>query len=200
MWDGTFYIGKEKFYLGKCVFFFAGSTLSVEAESDRILPNSGKMPYKDYFDQWLAAFKKTLNDDEAKSQKIPDFVDRIDHVLRIPPIHQGLLGDDFKLEHEDLACVLIKKHFPKVEYIDKRALLAIVRLLATATSRRSAEKAVFAATPSKDTIFDFDCLPRRDKERFSEYIAALQNDPNNKDGPGDRFDGPTKEYYRLKIG
>src|SRR5208282_1251493 len=37
MWDGTFYVGKEKLFLGKCIFFFAGSGLSLEAESRDVL-------------------------------------------------------------------------------------------------------------------------------------------------------------------
>ena len=60
--DGTFYIGKEKYYLGRSIFFFAGSTLSLEAESKKILdaygaasPNS-TMPYDAYFKQWKSAF------------------------------------------------------------------------------------------------------------------------------------------------
>jgi hypothetical protein len=37
MWDGTFYVGKEKFFLGRSVFFFAGSTLSTEEAFSDIL-------------------------------------------------------------------------------------------------------------------------------------------------------------------
>ncbi len=52
MWDGTFYIGKEKFYLGRSVFFFAGSTLSLENKSKEILEAhetaNGPMSYDSY--------------------------------------------------------------------------------------------------------------------------------------------------------
>ena len=36
MWDGNFYVGKEKFFLGKCIFFFSGSSLSAEDETSKI--------------------------------------------------------------------------------------------------------------------------------------------------------------------
>lgn len=193
MWDGTFYIGKEKFYLGKCVLFFAGSTLSVEEDSERILSSTPRLAYRDYLAKWLEAFKAALDEKEAKGNKTPDFVDRIDHILRIPPMHQALLGDDLILEHEDLACLLISKHFPTVKQVEKRALQAIVRLLATATSRRSAEKAVFASTLCEPQIeiFSFECLPRRDKEQFQAYIQ--------KSNPSADLETPSNEYYQLEI-
>ncbi|QLH72597.1 ATP-binding protein [Rhodopseudomonas palustris] len=168
MWDGTFYLGKEKFFLGKCIFFFAGSGLSLEDESDNALTTLSKktnpVKYDDYYEQWKTKFDERHSQAWAKQQKLPDFLDRIDSFLRIPPICSELLGDDTEGEYIDLACMLIKKHFPAVKYIENDALNIICRALRNETSMRTAEKIVFSSTSRSEEeyeLFDTPCLPKR---------------------------------------
>ncbi|MBC9882938.1 ATP-binding protein [Bradyrhizobium sp. INPA01-394B] len=168
MWDGTFYVGKEKFFLGKCIFFFAGSGLSLEAESKeavtRLAKKSKPVQYDLYFQLWKEKFDDRHSGAEFAKQKLPDFLDRIDSVLRIPPICEELLGEQTEAEYDDLACMLIKKHFPAVTLIEKEALDTIRRALKSESSMRTAEKIVFNSTSrieEEDELFDMSCLPRR---------------------------------------
>ena len=128
MWDGTFYVGKEKLFLGKCIFFFAGSGLSLEAESRdvlaRLAQTQNPIPYDEYYNAWKEKFDECHAKPSFVTQKLPDFLDRIDSILRIPPICQELLGVETDAEYDDLACMLIQKHFPKVRFVSKKALVA----------------------------------------------------------------------------
>jgi hypothetical protein len=94
MWDGTFYVGKEKFFLGRSIFFFAGSTLSRDDVSTEILKEHReqnphkRISYNNYFDAWKAKFDE--KNKKSEEPKLPDFMDRIDEVLRIPPMAEEL--------------------------------------------------------------------------------------------------------------
>lgn len=199
MWDGNFYVGKEKFCLGRCVFFFAGSSLSAEKVSNEILkvPAQQKIAYSKYFDEWFEGFKTAINSDDERLKKTPDFGDRIDYVLRIPPLHKALLGEELLLmEQIDLACVLIKEHFPKVKFIDPQGLFAIVRLLATTASRRPAEKAVFGARLSKENTFEFNCLSRRIQAEFWTFVSEQKGPIYNFEKSSDAM---AVAYYQIEI-
>jgi hypothetical protein len=122
MWDGTFYIGKERFFIGRSIFFFAGSTLSREDASAEILSAHNKMEpmsYNSYFSEWKAKFDQK---NKHEGDKLPDFLDRIDEVLLIPPLRKELLGNQLMQEYEDLACMMIRKHFRQVKLVGKIAL------------------------------------------------------------------------------
>lgn len=171
MWDGTFYIGKDKFFLGKSVFFFAGSTLSLDEASNLILSEKGDKPisYDDYFDRWKRKFDDQI---ETQQEKLPDFIDRIDAIIRIPPIRKELLGSDWILEYEDVACMLVLKHFPSVKFIEKRALEVLRDELISGKSLRTAEKIVFNSRPRDPEKFDFSSLPR--KHRIDQALHGAQ--------------------------
>jgi hypothetical protein len=169
MWDGTFFLGKEKFFLGKCILFFAGSTLSLEKRSTEVIEllgaKSKPIAYDDYYEAW----KKQFDEDfRAFDHKLPDFLDRIDSILRIPPVCEELLGNETDDEYDDLACMLIRKHFRSVRLIEKEALSIISRSLRTANSVRTAEKIVFSSMPKIEDgiqlLFDVECMPRRHRE------------------------------------
>lgn len=165
MWDGTFYVGKDKHFLGRSIFFFAGSTLSCEDASEIIVTtHRGKspLPYNSYFDQWKNKFDEEIRKEDYKNTKITDFVDRIDQIVRIPPMKEQLLGDNLDREYQDVACMLILKHFPKVRDVGELALQAICDVLIQGGSTRTAEKIIFSSQPTKDdTVFDILCLPKK---------------------------------------
>lgn len=166
MWDGTFYLGKDKYFLGKCIFFFAGSTLSLEKESKAILKKRPKskiaLTYDEYFEFWNAAFIKYV---KKQTDKLPDFMDRIDAIIPIPPVRRELLGINLRKEYEDLACMLILKHFSAVKFIGKVSLKILSDALANALikgeSIRTVEKAIFNSRLQDENNFDVSCLPKR---------------------------------------
>jgi hypothetical protein len=159
MWDGTFYIGKDRYFLGKSVFFFAGSTLSLEGDSKQIIDDASglSIPYHDYADRWKSKFDIHI---QTNKDKLPDFIDRIDATIRIPPVRKELLGDNWILEYEDIACMLVLKHFPSIKVIGKLALERICQELIAGNSLRSAEKIVFNSRPEDGERFDISSLPR----------------------------------------
>lgn len=158
MWDGTFFIGKDKFHLGRSIFFFAGSTLSLEEESQKILDQSNQpLSYKDYLSDWQKAFEEhwTTSDQE----KITDFLDRIDVLLRLPPLHPRILGEDYDREIQDLVLLLISKHHPKVRRVGRIAFDFLCSAQKSKQSLRPVEKIIFASEVHDEDLFDIFCLP-----------------------------------------
>src|SRR5258707_8614540 len=178
MWEGTFYLGKEKFFLGKCIFFFAGSTLSLEKESKAILkkqPARKKfLSYDAYFESWNEAFIRYI---KKQTDKLPDFMDRVDAVIAIPPIRREAFGISLKKEYEDLACMLILKHFPEVKFIGKVALKVISDNLDDALikgqSIRTVEEAIFNSRIQDQDTFDLSCFPKRFRDSNISMLHAL---------------------------
>lgn len=97
-------------------------------------------------------------------------MDRIDAIVRIPPIREELLGDNWKSEYEDVACMLVLKHFPTVKFIGKLALQTLCKELIAGNSLRTAEKIVFNSRPRDPETFDLFCMPR--KHRHSTEDAS----------------------------
>jgi hypothetical protein len=201
MWDGTFYVGKDKFFLGRSVFFFAGSTLSLEEESKDILDAYGKseamstgelLSYESYFEDWKKKFDawcKSKSGSSNETKKLLDFIDRIDATLRIPPIKRELLGDEgLRREYEDLAFMLIRKHFPKVTNIGKEATKVITQVLINSDSMRPAEKIIFSSSGASDTdTFDLSCLPKALQKTVQNNSELL-------------VDGRERAVYSIEVG
>lgn len=158
MWDGTFFIGKDKFHLGRSIFFFAGSTLSLESVSDAILA-TGDLPlsYDEYTTEWQKSFDKHWAASDL--EKITDFLDRIDILLRLPPLHPRLLGEHYNDEIADIVLLLILKHHPDVNRVGQIAFDHLCELQKKKNSLRPIEKLIFASLPHDDDLFDVFCFP-----------------------------------------
>jgi SpoVK/Ycf46/Vps4 family AAA+-type ATPase len=182
MWDGTFYIGKEKFFLGRSIFFFAGSNLSGEDFATQILVDHNKMEPMSY-DEYLHAWRTKFDERNKNApDKLPDFLDRIDEILLIPPIRKELLGNDLEKEYEELACVMIKKHHPQVKLVGKLALQIITDILKNSKSVRPAEKVVFNSHLEDPETFDLRCLPKKHQYLMDDNKNAFGEDGREKSG------------------
>ena len=106
--------------------------------------------------------------------ELPDFMDRIDAVVRIPPMRRELLGHDLKREYEDLAIMLILKNFPDVKFIGKWALETICEALAPPNSMRRAEKMIFSSTVQESENFDLQCIPKQFRRRGGASGGELE--------------------------
>ncbi len=100
-------------------------------------------------------------DEINKEGKLRDFMDRIDAIIPIPPTKKELLSDNWKTEYEELASMLILKHFPTVKFVGKLALEVIAKSLIDESSVRTAEKIVFNSRPEDEELFDLSCLPKK---------------------------------------
>lgn len=78
-----------------------------------------------------------------------------------------MIGEEFREELIDVACLLVKKHFPEIEEIEESALIALSADLLESTSRRSAERCVFCARPTSNR-FEFNALPKSEQIRFKD--------------------------------
>lgn len=169
MWDGAFFIGKDQYHLGKSIFFFAGSTLSLEEDSQKILSDAGAsgstLKYSEYMSKWLNCFDDFVSKGEI--EKILDFVDRIDSTIRIPPLHNVLLDGNYDDEIIDLVVLLITKHHPTVQYVGQIALDHLTQMLKESTSLRPLDKLIFASSSGAHANFDVFSFPPSVRNRIT---------------------------------
>jgi hypothetical protein len=185
MWDGTFVYENEEHKLGKAILFFAGSSLSVEEKSDQIIEDAQliledkPLSYNVYYKRWFDQLVEYVNEDDQRAIKLPDFVDRIDLIIRIPPVTSVLLGDEALKEVMDVAAGIIKKNFNTVERIEQRALIGIANLLIKANTRRTAEKVVFGAELENPMKFDLLDMRPRDRLSVENELKNYERDRRN---------------------
>jgi len=181
MWEGYFYLGKDKYHLGKAIFFFAGSGIGKEAEWMKILSSAKGTSYDVSYDKWRVEFDEQLKKGSTFSGenagKLADFLDRIDKVLRIPGAPEKFLSpEDAELEYEDMACILINKHFEDVTLVGAYALELIVKLLKDSRSVREAEKLVFSSHLEGPTEpFDFFSFPEHYRKSCNPDVKRLRD-------------------------
>lgn len=182
MWDGNFFVGTQKFALPPCVFFFAGSTISTEdISSEAVVDLQGDYSYQKYRANWERLFKKQFAHEaaepELKPEKLRDFIDRVDDIIRIPPIEGMMSEESVLLEYRKTACILIQKHFSKnLDKIHTRVIDSLAKTIRH-ESLRTAEKAIFSSSPKADQ-FDFEALP----EDYKRQLGVSEDDYNPKDG------------------
>lgn len=177
MWDGEYYIGKEKHTLGRCVFFFAGSTLSADAQSREIIEQArdvgNPFSYEEYFQKWYNMFLEYVsNDNNISNNKILDFIDRIDCVIRIPPIDELFLGSDIDMEYYDIIFMIIRKHFPNIKLVSMESVKWLCARMREGGSLRAIEKMVFSASSEDGEIFSVSGFTPRMRRLLSESANA----------------------------
>jgi hypothetical protein len=181
MWDGAFHSGKESFSLGRAVFFFAASSMVPPPSIDDVLGKDhslehGLVSYDQFADKWANLARKAVEGDGTQRiEKCKDFMDRVDKLVCIPPVHEYLTGNDATQEKLELACLLIQKHFPSVQRIEKAAVVALASKLSETPSRRPTEKAIFCSLvqPAAKS-FSFENLPRLEQGRYKDNSTVKQ--------------------------
>jgi hypothetical protein len=183
MWDGLFHIGKDSFALGKAIFAFAASNMLPNPTIDPS-NSSKKISYHEFVSAWKDEVQLSITSQIGDGispntrpviPKCRDFVDRIDRMICIPPISPVMIGEDFREELLDIACLLVKKHFEEIEEIEESALMALVADLMESSSRRSAERCVFCARPDGNR-FGFSALPKSEQVRFQNQCDLKLED------------------------
>ena len=171
MWDGRYYVGPKKHPLGKAVFFFTASELLLAPSIEDVLGLSTKtVTYAEFAGRWRQKVRQDLQ--RAKTRKLRDFIDRMDLLLCVPPLHP-LIGDgDVAAEMAQLVCVMIRKYHPSIQRVEKSAAWALMSLVARASSRRIAESDVFMSANPEDNAFLFSHLPRKSRERHEQDSIA----------------------------
>jgi hypothetical protein len=173
MWDGLFHIGKDSFALGRAIFAFAASNMLPNPKLNTT-NSAGRVSYREFVNTWNDEVQLSITSDAGDGirsdnrpviPKCRDFVDRIDRMICIPPVSPVMIGEDFREELLDIACLLVKKHFEEIQEIEESALIALVADLMESSSRRSAERCVFCARPNA-TRFGFSALPKAEQLRF----------------------------------
>ncbi|MCJ7632426.1 AAA family ATPase [Candidatus Bathyarchaeota archaeon] len=180
MWNGVFQRGRESFSLGKAIFVFAASNLipapTLEYvlginEMNQMIEGHQSIDYQEYASEWSDKAEKNvllMSTQPNGIEKCRDFIDRVDLLICIPPISEIFSGTDPGKEFTDLACLLVRKHFKKVNRIEQSAVMVLQKKLATTSSRRVAEKCVFCSSIHDEATFSFTHLPLRDQEEYRE--------------------------------
>lgn len=174
MWDGNFFIGSHKYALPPCIFFFAGSTISSEKISKEAISSLNREhSYDRYRKEWEKLFFNEIK--SAKSEKITDFIDRIDDIIRIPPIDGLMPEPSIVKEYEKMACVLIQEHHTKeMKNIHRLVIQALAKTIRSGSIRK-AEKIIFSSTPTPPE-FPFHALP----EDFKKQSGISESQHNIK--------------------
>lgn len=190
MWDGKFYVGSDSYAIGPAIFCFAASRLVPSPTVEDYYTGSGvprtpasnepTITYASFAAWWHAAAAKAV-EGNTPIPKARDFLDRIDVMLCMPPVHIALLGAK-GLADENLGLTLswVRKHFPNVTRVEKAAVAVLGKKLLLG-SRRDAERSIFIARSPDTTTFDFKMLPERDRRQFGEDVKAEEG-----------------KYYRFK--
>jgi len=196
MWDGVFHSGKDMFTLGKAVFVFAASSMvpspALEIATAKKITPLNSVSYSEFARKWLERVEKDVRK-KGTIEKCQDFIDRIDVVLCVPPIHEALVGrEKASSEYVDIACLLIRKHFPKVKRVEKAALMAIAKTLVETGSYRKAESSVFCSCVSAAGVFRLSDFPagrvveyakvKRMKALRGGYVQIVVNKPTAEKG------------------
>lgn len=129
-----------------------------------------------YF-EWRESKIATLKSKAHLINKFPDFLDRVDLFLMLPPTQLKLSNYSLEQELIDLAVSLIGKHFKDVKKVEMSYLLVIMTLILTFETKRIAESVIFlTANPTKD-IIRFHDLPfsviQKFESKFSTYKGRL---------------------------
>jgi len=176
MWEGRYFDGRRKEPLGKSVFFFAGSGLLQPPTLDVVLgPASAGVPYHQFATRWVEKAREGLK--KTSIEKLPDFVDRMDLLVCIPPLHPLISDTPVATEVAILIWFMIEKYHGRLERVEKSAAWALMRLLAESPSRRAAESAAFMSQTPADGCFRFAHLPEktRDEHSTDPLVQTLHN-------------------------
>ncbi len=176
LWDGVFHIGQERHHLGRAVLFFAASALLSSPSIQNVVGKTDQeVTYTEFAEKWRRKVKAELQASEIP--KARDFIDRIDLLLCIPPIDFTISDGDPAREYKLLACILVKKHFPRVTRIEKSVIWILILELLNSGSRRRAESVVFCSTDPQGSDFDLAHLPADIVEYFrdDEVVKATKN-------------------------
>jgi hypothetical protein len=171
MWDGAYFIGKDSVTLGRAVFFFAASAMVKPPTIANVLTAEEQkkcdagVSYAEFSRRWRESVMIKVDKSQAIDKR-QDFLDRIDRLVCLPPVHEALTGDRATLERVQLACKLVTKHFNKVVRVERAAALTLAKKLAATTSRRPAESSVFCSRVRSAQCFSFGDLPTVDQERY----------------------------------
>lgn len=184
MYDGTIYESGEEWKLGDAIFFFAASKRLrhlVNTEKKNISGLAGpseKSPAKSLkhedpidYKVWIQKETQQYQDNiypnigkgEDEPKKLKDFLDRIDHFVRLPPAYV-VPNNDLELalkEAHYIAASLILKHFPNITLIESEAIAILAWSIINSNSRRYVESQIFNACVSNSNTFLSCHLPKK---------------------------------------
>lgn len=133
---------------------------------------------KNYF-KWKEFKIKTLKNKTNSINKFPDFLDRIDLFLMLPPIFIDFENYNMDKELQEIAVALIKKHFKNVTTVELHYLIVIMTMLLTFDSRRDAESIIFLTVNTKGVHLKFNDLPSAIRKKFETKLKDIEIKNNN---------------------
>jgi hypothetical protein len=190
MFDGKIYERGNEFRLGSAVFFFAASgkiselvNEEKEKEDNNLKNNKSQpLPYKAWIKEERKKLKETRwkwrnmkNKDELPN-KLPDFIDRIDRFVHLPPTNIMPNDDltDLRDQSQMIVVAFIMKHFPNIRYIDSKALGVLSSLILNFDSLRDLDTVIFNSGSPTDDIFRSINLPYDFRKKYKEKFDLIE--------------------------
>jgi hypothetical protein len=182
MFDGKVYENGKEFSIGSSIFFFAASkrmkdlvnnSEEVIREEDQETTSYQVWRGKETT-RWEEVCGRLASGQATPREKLRDFVDRIDHVVFLPPpgiLPNGSEEDKSRQAHL-IAASLLLGHFPETRYVELLALTILSLCVAESPSRRVADSYVFKSSPPIAYTFYARNLPRPCLERYEEKAES----------------------------
>lgn len=189
MQHGEYYVGTKRHPMGRAVLLFALSRKFVEEDS----ADGEEESWKDWRDKLVSSLRNRADamrsskglagEDQEPIEKFPDFIDRIEWYVCIPPsgrrfsdtnpqnylntkidkatqrVLERLEDKGVTIENLIIACLLVKNQFDRVALVDLDAALVIGVLLGVSPSRRDAVTMVKLSKRPTSERFEYEFLP-----------------------------------------
>jgi hypothetical protein len=177
MYDGVFIRDGRSAKLGRAVLFFASSIKLLKDLSVKdIKLKYDNLDYGVYVSEMEDAFDQLKNSDDKNESdlKLPDFLDRIDKYIFIPPFYVHFKDYEIEKENYLIALQIIKKHFDSVTRVSVAALI-IVCFFLMEHGKRKADKIVFLSKNPRGSTFEIENLPIDIQRKIVGYINPVKN-------------------------
>lgn len=170
--NGKFYNKNRINSLGKSIMVFAGSyDFTIEKENNEHSKTEEKpISYKEWSDIQFNSLRNRVN---GKEDKLPDFTDRMDIVLFIPPLDVNLKKSHKDCEALNLSIAFVKKHFKNIKKIEYAALMILMTTILVSPSLRQAESIVFLSRNPTSDRFKFELLPKNIQNKYEDQLKSL---------------------------
>jgi len=184
MFDGVIYDSGEEYLIGKAIFIFAASKpidklIGNYNDKDKFLDDETSDP--EPYNRWMISRKEIvhkiiMNQERVKTEKLVDFLTRIDSFIFLPSLKILFYNDRKGAKSQALLIVMsmLHDHFPEIEEIDNETLILLSNALLEMDNFRRMDSYIFKSTNPIDGKFRSENLPMSFREKYQEEIKKIE--------------------------
>lgn len=184
MFDGVIYDSGEEFSIGKAIFIFAASKpieklIGHIDDKEKFLEDETDeaRPYIDWTTSRKENVRKIIaNQEKVKTEKLVDFLTRIDSFIFLPSFKILFYNDrkGAKLQALLIIMAMLCYHFPNIEEIDNTALILLSNAFLEMDNFRRMDSYIFKSTNPIDGKFRSENLPTSFREKYREEEKRIE--------------------------